>query len=172
MEQFSQLTTLSMVSTTRVKSFEFRVLHFRDLGASFSSLGCFVFEIWVLRFRVLGTSFSRFGCFVFEIWVLCFRVLGASFSRFGCFVLHALVFVFEGFVFETTSTLQQCPFNKHYIYSKGCKFRDFGLCLLNKQCMLNTGFTVAFTAQDIQELCLTTVALTVILLLQLSSPEC
>ena len=41
------------------------------LGASFSSFGCFVFEFWVLRFRVLGASFSslgasfsRFGCFV------------------------------------------------------------------------------------------------------------
>ena len=40
----------------------------------------FVFEFWVLRFRVLGASFSRFGCFVFEFWVLRFRVLGASFS--------------------------------------------------------------------------------------------
>ena len=53
-----------------------------------SRFGCFlVFEFWVLRFRDLGASFSRFGCFVFEIWVLRFRVLGASFSRFGCFVL-------------------------------------------------------------------------------------
>ena len=46
----------------------------------------------VLRFRDLGSSFSR---------------LGASFSRFGVFVfeiwgLRASVFVFEGFVFETT----------------------------------------------------------------------
>ena len=40
------------------------MLRFRDLGASFSSLGSFVFESWVLRFRVLGASFSRFGCFV------------------------------------------------------------------------------------------------------------
>ena len=86
-EQFSQLTTLSMVSTTRVKSFEFWVLRFRDLGV-------FVFEFWVLsfrfrvlRFRDLGSSFSSFGCFVFEIWVL-----------------HASVFVFECFVFETTIT--------------------------------------------------------------------
>ena len=46
------------------------MLRFRDLGASFSSLGCFVFDFWVLRFRDLGASFSRFGCFVFEIWVL------------------------------------------------------------------------------------------------------
>ena len=54
-EQFSQLTTLSMVSTTRVKSFEFWGLRLRVLGASFSGL---------------GSSFSSFGCFVFEIWVL------------------------------------------------------------------------------------------------------
>ena len=50
------------------------MLRFRDLGASFSSFGCFVFEIWVLRFRVLGASFSN---------------LGASFSSFGCFVLRS-----------------------------------------------------------------------------------
>ena len=42
----------------------FNLQWFRDLGASFSSFGCFVFESWVLRFRVLGASFSRFGCFV------------------------------------------------------------------------------------------------------------
>ena len=54
-----------------------------------SSLGCFAFEFWVLRFRDLSASFSRFGCFVFESWVLRFRVLGASFSRLGCFVLQS-----------------------------------------------------------------------------------
>ena len=27
-------------------------------------LGVFVFEFWVLRFRDLGASFSSFGCFV------------------------------------------------------------------------------------------------------------
>ena len=37
------------------------MLRFRDLGASFSSFGCFVFEIWVLR-----TSVFVFECFVFE----------------------------------------------------------------------------------------------------------
>ena len=47
------------------------------------------FEFWVLRFRDLGASFSRFGCFVFEFWVLRFRDLGASFSSFGCFVLRS-----------------------------------------------------------------------------------
>ena len=47
------------------------------------------FEIWVLRFRVLGASFSSLGCFIFEFWVLHFRDLGASFSRFGCFVLRS-----------------------------------------------------------------------------------
>ena len=30
----------------------------------FSSFECFAFEFWVLRFRFLGASFSRFGCFV------------------------------------------------------------------------------------------------------------
>ena len=47
-----------------------------------SRFGCFVFEFWVLRFRDLGASFSSLGCFVFEIWVLrasCF-VLRSSFS--------------------------------------------------------------------------------------------
>ena len=60
------------------------------LGASFSSFGCFVFEFWVLRFRVLdasfsilGASFSSFGCFVFEFWVL-----RASVFVFECFVFE------------------------------------------------------------------------------------
>ena len=57
-----------------LKLLSFNIQWFRDLGASFSSFGCFVFESWVLRFRVLGASFSRFGCFVFEIWVLCASV--------------------------------------------------------------------------------------------------
>ena len=29
-----------------------------------SSFGCFVFDFWVLRFRDLGALFSSFGCFV------------------------------------------------------------------------------------------------------------
>ena len=37
------------------------MLGFRDLGASFSSFGCFVFEIWVLH-----ASVFVFECFVFE----------------------------------------------------------------------------------------------------------
>ena len=48
--------------------------------------GSFIFESRVLRFRDLRALFSSLGCFVFEIWVL-----------------HASVFVFECFVFETTS---------------------------------------------------------------------
>ena len=48
-----------------------------------SRFGCFVFEFWVLRFRVLGASFSSFGCFVFEIWVL-----RASVFVFECFVFE------------------------------------------------------------------------------------
>ena len=44
-----------------------------------SRFGCFlVFEFWVLRFRDLGAPFSSYGCFVFEFWVLRFRDLGAS----------------------------------------------------------------------------------------------
>ena len=79
----------TVVSSLSCSIFEFWVLRFRDLGASFSRFGCFVFEFWVLRFRVLGASFSRSGCFVFEFRVLRFRDLGASFSRFGCFVLRS-----------------------------------------------------------------------------------
>ena len=102
MEQFSQLTTLSMVSTTRVKSFEFWVLRFRDLGV-------FVFEFWVLRFRDLGVFVFEFWVLRFRFRVLRFRDLGSSFSSFGCFVfeiwvLRASVFVFECFVFETTNS--------------------------------------------------------------------
>ena len=55
----------------------FWVLRFRDLGASFSSFGCFVFEI---------------GCFVFEFWVLRFRDLGAS-----CFGLRFRVLRFRNY---------------------------------------------------------------------------
>ena len=40
------------------------MLRFRDLGASFSSFGCFVFEFWVLR-----ASVFVFECFVFETTV-------------------------------------------------------------------------------------------------------
>ena len=47
------------------------------------------FEFWVLRFRFLRASFSSLGCFVFEFWVLRFRDSRASFSRFGCFVLRS-----------------------------------------------------------------------------------
>ena len=39
-----------------LKLLSFNVQWFRDLGASFSSLGCSVFKFWVLRFRDLGAS--------------------------------------------------------------------------------------------------------------------
>ena len=52
------------------------MLRFRDLGASFSSLGCFVFKFRVLRFRDLGAAFSSFGCFV--LWS---SFSSASFSK-------------------------------------------------------------------------------------------
>ena len=58
MEQFSQQTTLSMVSTRRQ-------------GSRVASFGCFVLDFRVLRFRDLGV-------FVVEFWVLRFRDLGAS----------------------------------------------------------------------------------------------
>ena len=49
-----------------------------------SRFGCFLgFDFWVLRFRDLGASFSSFGCFVFEIWVL-----RASVFVFECFVFE------------------------------------------------------------------------------------
>ena len=49
-----------------LKLLSFNVQWFLDLGASFSSFGCFVFESWVLRFRNLGASVFVFECFVFE----------------------------------------------------------------------------------------------------------
>ena len=85
----------TVVSSFGCFVFEFWVLRFRVLGASFSNFGCFVFELWVLRFRTLGASFSNFGCFVFELWVLRFRTLGASFSNFGCFVFELWVLRFR-----------------------------------------------------------------------------
>ena len=54
--------------------------------------GCLVFEFWVLRFRFLRASFSRFGCSIFEIWVLRFRDLGAS-----CFGLRFRVLRFRNY---------------------------------------------------------------------------
>ena len=58
-----------------LKLSSFNVQWFRDLGASFSSFGCFVFESWMLRFRVLGASFSDLGasCFGLHFRVLRFR---------------------------------------------------------------------------------------------------
>ena len=43
----------------------------------------------MLRYRDLGASLSRFGCFVFESWVLHLLDLDASLSKFGCFVLRS-----------------------------------------------------------------------------------
>ena len=42
-----------------LKLLSFNVQWFRDLGASFSSFGCFVFEIWVLRSSFSSASFSK-----------------------------------------------------------------------------------------------------------------
>ena len=69
--------------------------------------GCLVFEFWVLRFRFLRASFSRFGCSIFEIWVLRFRDLGTSFSRFGCFVLRSS---FSKLPFVLRSSFLKLPF--------------------------------------------------------------
>ena len=54
-----------------------------DKGLSRVFKGQTGFEFWVLRFRFLGASFSRFGCSVFEIWVL-----RASVFVFECFVFE------------------------------------------------------------------------------------
>ena len=54
------------------------MLRFRDFGVFVFDLGCFVFEFWVLRFRVLGASFSRFRGLRFRSRVLRFRDLGVS----------------------------------------------------------------------------------------------
>ena len=82
--------------------FEFRVLRFRDLGAS-----CFGLRFRVLRFRnfldasfsIYGASFSRFRVFVFEFWVPRFRDLGAS-----CFVLRFRVLRFRNYHHKVTLT--------------------------------------------------------------------
>ena len=49
------------------------MLRFRDFGV-------FVFEFWVLRFRDLGASFSSFGCFVLRS-----SFSSASFSKLPLF---------------------------------------------------------------------------------------
>ena len=79
----SRIRCLHLVWLASCKTFKLYSLNpqwFRDLGASFLSLG---------HFRVLVASFSSLGCSVSEFWVLRFRDLGASFSRFGCFVLRS-----------------------------------------------------------------------------------
>ena len=68
------------------------MLRFRDLGV-------FVFEFWVLRFRDLGASFSSFGCFVFEFWVLRFRSRVLRFRDLGasCFGLRFRLLCFRNY---------------------------------------------------------------------------
>ena len=67
---------------------------FRDFGVFVFDLGCFVFEFWVLRFRDLGASFSSLGCFVFDLgcFVFEFWVLRASVFVFECFVFETTEF--------------------------------------------------------------------------------
>ena len=66
---------LKSCSPSTYSGFEIWVLRFRDLGASFSSFGCFVFEIWVLRFRSRVLRFRDLGasCFGLRFRVLRFR---------------------------------------------------------------------------------------------------
>ena len=49
---------------------------FRDLGAAFSSFGCFVFEIWVLR-----TSVFVFEYFVFETTLVSYHIIVQRFEQ-------------------------------------------------------------------------------------------
>ena len=83
---------LKSCSPSTYSGFEIWVLRFRDLGASFSSFGCFVFEFWVLRFRDLGV-------FVFEFWVLRFRSRVLRFRDLGasCFGLRFRVLRFRNY---------------------------------------------------------------------------
>ena len=116
-----------------LKLLSFNVQWFRDLGASFSSFGCFFFESWVLCFRVLGASFSRFESFIFEIWVL-----------------RASVFVFECFVFKTTMLLMLYHHSWWYFdwVFKDVDLRMWILCaglsFLNVFFVLNTKFVVNY----------------------------
>ena len=93
------------------------MLRFRDLGV-------FVFEFWVLRFRDLGASFSSFGCFVFEIWVL-----RASVFVFECFVFETTISLCRGYScnFLTHSRRKTVLLNYHFcvkhvwLYAALCK---------------------------------------------------
>ena len=69
-----------------LKLLSFNIQWFRDLGASFSSFGCFVFESWVLRFRVLGASFSR-GKWADDNVAFSCQFLGQYSERIGTSVL-------------------------------------------------------------------------------------
>ena len=79
-----------------------------DKGLSRVFRGQTVFEFWVLRFRVLGASFSIFGCFVFDFWVLRFRDLGAS-----CFGLRFRVLRFRNYWFFTLFPTTSVSFSSH-----------------------------------------------------------
>ena len=58
----------------------FGLRHARHLSCSPSTHSGF--EIWVLHFRVLGASFSSLGCSVSEFWVLnSLSRFGSSFSK-------------------------------------------------------------------------------------------
>ena len=58
----------------------FNVQWFRDLGASLSSFGCFVFEIWVLRASCFGLRFRvlRFRNYLLDILCMGFLSLRAQ----------------------------------------------------------------------------------------------
>ena len=63
-----------------VASTWFGLRHARHLSCSPSTQSGF--EIWVLHFRVLGASFSSLGCSVSEFWVLnSLSRFGSSFSK-------------------------------------------------------------------------------------------
>ena len=72
----------------RIKTCMFK----KNSNSKFSSFGCFVFEFWVLRFRDLGASFSSFGCLSrFELHSIRYRILVIALDF--CCIYVGLVFI-------------------------------------------------------------------------------
>ena len=97
------------------------MLRFQDFGVFVFDLRCFVFEFGalrfrsrVLRFRVLGASFSSLRGLRFRSRVLRFRDLGASVFVFECFVFETtylmVVFISNFMKSSTLYAASLCTF--------------------------------------------------------------
>ena len=78
--------------------------------------GCLVFEFWVLRFRFLRASFSRFGCSIFEIWVLRASVFVFETTIYLTYILYGIcvnIFIMNWYISKSYTR------SKNTIYRAG-----------------------------------------------------